>query len=300
MSEQRRLARQVISRSIYFLILVGVIVFLLQQGAEPWKLAAQHWKALIAVMIVSAAGYLVQAATFRECLPLAEQRPNLRTLLHIWATSGITSLLAPLMAGLAVRLVLLNHAGVGPVTSGLASLRQIWFNLECAFVLAGAVLLIFPFPLPDMSGWLLLATGVCAWGLRHLAAFRHRRGGLERIARVTVLAQPLRMAVLPWLWGQLLAMSCNYWVAFNFTGAIISFPEALLIAALTVALSVAIFVPNGLGLLDGLWVWLGSYHGLASPEAIALALILRFGNVAAAILLWLILTVLKKCSPPVG
>lgn len=282
--------RQWLRRLVYLSILTGLLIYLIRQGTAPWIQLAAHWHAFIAVLTIGLAGYLVQVVTFCECLPLASHKPPLGLVLRIWATAGISSLLAPLMAGLAVRAVLLKQAGVGLREIGVASLRQTWFNLEYALILSAVMLLVFPWPAAPNLGWILTALGTVAWLARRTAAAGILPSALKMPNFVGDLVRPPTLSAMPWLWGQILLMALNYFAAFNLIGAPLTVHESILLAAFTILTSVAVFIPNGLGILDGLWVWLGQHQGLGSNEAITLALTLRLGNLAASLLLWGALT----------
>jgi len=95
------------------------------------------------------------------------------------------------------------------------------------------------------------------------------------------------------LWGLPVLMTLNYHVAFNGFSADLEVHESILLASLTVLMSVAAMVPNGLGVLEVLWIWVARRHGLEMSESVGLALLMRFAYLCSASLLWAAVSLLR-------
>ncbi len=77
-------------------------------------------------------------------------------------------------------------------------------------------------------------------------------------------------------------------------GGVLDVHEAVLLSALTILISIAIVIPNGLGVLDGLWVWLATSQGLSMDASVALALTLRMGYLIGAAVIWITLALSSR------
>ncbi|MER2531028.1 MAG: hypothetical protein ABTR54_05400 [Candidatus Competibacter sp.] len=287
-------------RVFYLIILFFLIIFLVRQGTEPWRIIAVHLPAFAAVMVITALGILIQANAFRMCLPDDVRSPSFLRLIDIWAISGITSLLAPVIASLAMRTALLQRERVGLKACVLATARQTWFNCECALLISAIVLIIYPWPIIPSLGYGLLLVFLSFWLLRKcLLVYSGSYIKLHFPNLLRIAYSPSWQAFF-WLWGQLIIMAVNYWAVFFLMSAPLKWYEGFLLAALTILASLVVFIPNGLGILDALWVWIGSQRGLVLGESVALALIMRFGYLAAATLLWFGLSRWQKIHRAVG
>ncbi|MCB1825153.1 MAG: flippase-like domain-containing protein [Gammaproteobacteria bacterium] len=273
-------------RIFYLIILLGLIIFLIRQGVEPWRILAANPQAFIGVMVVTTLGILVQANAFKMCLPQDSKYPPLSRLVEIWAISGTTSLLVPVVASLAMRTVLLQREGIGLKANVLATVRQTWFNCECALFTGAIVLIAYPWPVIPYLGYGLGSIWFGLWLSRKcLLAYSGSYIKLHFPSALRIAYSPSWLAWF-WLSGQVITMAVNYWMVFMLMAAPLEWHESFLLATLTILAGLFVFVPNGLGILDALWVWVGNRQGLVLGESVALALIMRFGYLAAAVLLW--------------
>jgi len=282
-------------RAVYLIILIGLVVFLLRQGIEPWRILIANPQAFIGVMAVTTLGILVQANAFRLCLPQGSKPPPLSRLVEIWAVSGITSLLAPVVASLAMRTVLLQREGIGLKANVLATVRQTWFNCECALLAGAIVLIAYPWPVVPYLGYGLGLGWLGLWSSRKcLLAYSGSYVKLHFPSALRIAYSPSWPTLL-WLSGQVVTMAVNYWLVFMLMSAPLAWHESILLATLTILASLIVFIPNGLGVLDALWVWVGRQHGLDTGDAVAVALTLRLAGPASAFFLWSAIALLDLC-----
>lgn len=289
--------REWLLRAIYLLIAVAIAVFLFRQGEEPWILIAKNWQAFCAVAMISSFGLLVQATTFRECLPQGSSRPAMPRLLRIWAIAGAVSLAAPLIAGLALRTTMLRRETISIHASVGATLRQTWLNIESATLLGSVLLLIHPWAGFRHLEWVLFTSWILIWGSRRFMLLGVAPRLIARLPIVMSWSEAVSPRVQFWLWGQIAAMAMNYAVAYGMLGASLTWLEAGQLAILTVLASVIVVIPNGLGVLDGIWLWVGHNHGLDSATATAVVLTLRLGYLCACTMVWATLAVLARVRP---
>jgi hypothetical protein len=281
-------------RTIYIVIVLAIGLLLARQGKAPWALVAQHWQGLFAVGMISIFGIYIQVQTFRACLPASQPVSGVQSLMRIWASAGAISLIAPIFAGLAIRTVMLQQQeSVGITTSTLATLRQVWLGVETALLLGGWLLLLHPFPAFLDVGWFLLGGWLLVWGLRHnmqkLKWFYHHIIFLKKVD----WSHPNSGLASLWTWLQLLSIALNYMVAYDVFGAPLTWSDAGLLSVVTVLASVIVVIPNGLGILDALWAWIGLKHGLALDETVGLVLLLRLGYLVGVISLLVTLTIIS-------
>lgn len=276
-----------LKRLAYAVVLVALILFLLELGPAPWSHMLEHWPTVVLVMGSTGAGLFIQAQSFRSvCLG---QCPSLQQTTAIWSASAIVSVVAPFFAGIATRTGLLMQEGVSLATCASTSLRQVWMGLEYALLLAALSL---PF-----SGWpfaRLAAIGtLLGWGLMLLLRTRtvSLNDGPATTGRIGValaqLRHPVPAAAHPWFILQILAMSATYHLGFNGLGAELGVLQAIALAALTVVLSLIVFVPNGLGITDAIWVFIAADAGIPMEHAVAIAITLRLAHLLASILAYL-------------
>lgn len=272
-------------RVVYLIILIGLIIFLMRQGVEPWLIVGSNWPALLAVVVITAIGILVQANAFLTCLPFNTQYPKLKRVIHIWATSGMMSLIAPLIASLAVRSILLQRQGVSLKASALATIRQAWFNCEYALAIAAITLILDPWPNAVWLGYGVALIWFSARLVRTWVPHQGWRWVGKYFPSLPRLSQSPPWAAFAWLLGQVIVMAVNYFVVFTLLGVALSLKESLLLAAITILSSVIVLIPNGLGILDMLWFWIATRHGLVLEASTALVLTMRFGYLIAALIL---------------
>lgn len=282
-----------VRRGVYLLVLLALVIFLLRQGSGPWLALASHPGTFLAVMLITAASLFVQANTFRMCLPDSARKMGLPILVRAWAAGGVTGLVAPLFAGFAMRTAVLKSNGVSVRDSVLGSLRQALFNVEYSLLAAAAVLLINPWDqLPELGLILFLLWLLWRLGRR---MFRYRAWLFpERIrSSAAWLLSPPKGRLMLSLWGLPVLMTLTYHIAFNGFSAGLELHESVLLASLTVLMSVAAMIPNSLGVLEVLWIWVARRHGLEMSESVGLALLMRFAYLCSASLLWMSFSLLR-------
>lgn len=277
-------------RAIYGLILVLIAVFLYRLGPEPWLLAIGNWPVLVAVVLTTGAGLIVQAQSFRAVLPKRTPSLSLWRASNIWAIAAISSVVAPLFAGMATRTVLLVREGMSFGDCLVASARQYWLGIEFS-LLAGAIcmpLTILPhakgLALGLGLGWAVLVLVRQLSGRREHAEEPEGRG-LHQLLHA--LRGKIPSEAYLWFALQPLLMGATYYIGFNGMDANLSASEAMVLASLTVTLSVIIFVPNGLGITDAIWVLVASRAGLTLEESVAIALILRISHFLSSTILYM-------------
>ena len=290
-------ARNLLSRIVYLVVIGFIAVFLWKQGVEPWQTTLAIWPVMIWVMIVAPFTLTVQAVAFHYCLPANAPIPSLTRLIRIWAIASITSFVAPLIAGLAVRTTLLMKEGIDIRTSSIGTLRQTWLNIDYAWFTVALLLVFYPWSQVPMLGYGLMT----AWLVLKLMRIYAKKNRLSSHRYLSNLfphsLNKLPWKAQPWLWGQIMIMAFNYWMAFRLGGAPLSWHSSLLLAGLTILASVAVIIPNGLGVLDALWVWIATQQGLSLAESVALALTMRMGMLLGITVVWGVLFLTGEGSP---
>lgn len=280
-----RIDRDAVRRAAYLLVLALIGGFLWRLGAEPWKIAAGSWKVMLAVIMVAPFSLAVQVRTFVICAPGGAVLPSFRRMLRIWAAASVTSLVAPIFAGLAVRAGMLKREGMTLEAIGIATLRQTWHNTRIAWLTAAGLILLGASPFDRQWGIVLVA----GWlGLLLLRGLPRRFAAEAWFGRYLGGAQlrPLAPSEHAWMLGQLTVMAVNYFLAYTMAGASPSPGDSLLLAALTVLGSLLVVIPNGLGILDALWVWMATRMDLSLAEGVALALTMRLSFLCGAALVF--------------
>jgi hypothetical protein len=275
---------------LYAALLLLIAAFLYRLGAEPWKIALMNWPVLLGVMFTTGVGLVVQAQSFRAVAPTKTTLPGLRLVTQIWSVAAISSVVAPLFAGIATRTVLLVRAGM-PIGDCLTtSGRQFWLGIETSLLLGAISVPMTPFPAARGVG-IALAT---IWAVLLVARWLSARGVSPNFTgdtSVRALLQALRgkvdKAAYPWFALQALTMSATYFLAFNGMGANLSIVESVALASITVMLSILIFVPNGLGINDTVWIYFATHAGLSLEASVAIALTMRIAHFIASILVYL-------------
>lgn len=273
---------------VYLLVLLLLVIFLADLGAAPWRHALINWPVLLALILSTGGGLMIQVQAFRS-VSMGAAAPFLDTA-FIWSVSAVVSVIAPLFAGIATRTTLLVRAGM-PVSNCLvASLRQVWMGVEYALLLAVFSLPFTGWPHAEFALMGALLFWVLMRQLRRRAGTQNDELSGGRFRRLLLaLHQPIPVKAHLWFVLQVVAMSLTFYVGFNGLGADFGVMQAVALAALTVLLSLIVFVPNGLGVTDVIWVYIASRAGLTLEEGVAIAIILRLGHLSAGLLLWFIL-----------
>lgn len=276
-----------LKRLIYLAVMIALTVFLLRLGPAPWLHMHQHWLTLLLVMCSTGAGLVVQAQSFRAVS--TEYCPSLRHTTAIWSASAVVSVVAPVFAGIATRTGLLMQAGVNLSACASTSLRQVWMGLEYALLLAALSLPFSSWPFVRPAAAIALLCWVVMLLLRsHTALLKEASAATNRVGRALAqLRQPVPIRAHLWFILQILAMAATYHLGFNGLGAELSPLQAVALGALTVILSIIVFVPNGLGITDAIWVIIATDAGLSMEHAVAIAITLRLAHLLASILVHL-------------
>jgi uncharacterized membrane protein YbhN (UPF0104 family) len=286
------LLRQRLPQVIYLVVIALLIWFLATLGMKPWRYAMANWSVLLLVMVSIGLGVVIQAKSFTQ-VGTAET-PGLLRVTVIWSASSVISVVAPLFAGITTRTAMLVQAGMSFSSCMLASLRQVWMGLEYAFLM-GCISL--PFTSWPFSSWAAIGSGA-AWVL--VVAIRLMAAGGQsgllgeeadagKVARaINSLRSPVPWKAHPWFVLQVLAMSAAYYIVFNGMGAELGITQAIALSSLTVVLSLIVFVPNGLGITDALWVIVASDSGLSLEQSVALAIIMRLAHLLVSALIYLV------------
>lgn len=286
-------------RAVYIVTLVCIIIFLIIQGVEPWKAALAYWPVMLGTMMLSPLTLTVQAIAFRYCVPPDMVVPTLPRLVRIWAIASITSIIAPFAAGLAVRVTLLKQEGMAIRTSSIATVRQTWINVEYAWITASILLIFYPWPKFSSLGYF----SVLVWFMFKLLCVYAATGKIHMPKYLLILNDKLpSLPNLPWkgklwLWGQIFIMTINYWLAFWLGEAPLSWHTCLLLTSGTILASLLIFIPQGIGVLDSLWVWIASEQGLSLAEGVALAITMRSGLFVGTALVYIVLFFIDDDKP---
>lgn len=291
--------QQRIRKILYFTILSGVVIYLYSLGRGPWDYFLEAWPIFFGVMIISGFGILVQAVSFQEVQPPNTHRLPLVELARIWSFSGVVSVIAPIFAGLATRTALLVRSGMTLSVCMTTTIRQIWMGLEYALLLGGLAAVFI-----ELQGAGYLAIGMVLAGVvMSLVRVYGREKPLLFLKAKTVLG-PLKdhfsARAHPWFVAQMLTMTATYLVAFNGLEASIGFQEAMLLSAITILASIIVLTPNGLGVMDAVWVFVSMKAGLGLEKSVALAIIIRLAYLAAAMLAWVLLSMAARVMSRTG
>jgi hypothetical protein len=271
---------------IIFLVLLG---FLIHLGVAPWLVVISHPWIFVGVMIVTGTSLFVQAYTFRLCLPNSSSPRPLHLIVRAWSLGGITGLVAPIFAGFAVRTGVLKSMGINIRDSGLGTLKQIMFNLEYSLLVTAMVLFVFPWDSFPWLGIIMSLVWLLWWQAKRFVQKKPWLLPKRYQLFSTWLLAPAKGQLSLLLFGLPGLMALNYQLAFYGFGIGVGFHESLLLATLTVLISVAVMIPNGLGVLDLLWVSVAQHQGLDLTDSVGMVLLLRLGYVCSASLLWCVL-----------
>lgn len=285
--------RRRVQKGLYLAVIAGLIVFLYRLGVAPWHHVLDNWPIFLGTSLINGVGLFIQAASFREVQPPRSFPLPREEFARIWALSGVMSVIAPILAGLATRTALLVQAGV-PLSACLAtSIRQMWMGVEYACLIGGTAGLFVELPGFEYLAIGLIVAGLIMAFLRIFAA-RFREHPSQGVWKwIGPLRMPVALRAHPWFIAQIIAMSAVYVLAFNGFGASISWQEGMLLSAVTILASLVVVIPNGLGIMDALWVLVATRSGLGLEESVALAIIFRLGYLMAAALVWGMLSIIQ-------
>lgn len=281
-------------RTIYGVVIIGLATLLANQGSAPWWSAWSHPWTFLGVILVTGVSLAMQAQTYRQCLPNTSATVAFPELVRMWSLGGLVGLVAPLFASLAVRATILKSWGVSVRDSSLASARQILLNIEFSLICATAVLVLRPLEQMPWAGPVFLLTVVGWWVVR-----RWLSGHPEFLPRsvgsfASSLFAPPEPKLMLLSMGLPSIMALNYLVAFHGFGVSMGFHEAVLLATLTVLISATAVIPNGLGILDILWIAVARHMGMEAADSVGMALTLRLGYVCSSSILWTAITLRRK------
>jgi len=276
----------IIRKGVYLIVVVGLVAYLYLLGAKPWHYLFENWQTFLAVVVISGVAIFVQAASFREVQPIGSSRLSWVELTRIWSFSGIVSVIAPVFAGLATRTTLLVEAGMTLPVCMVASARQIWVGLEYALLLGGIAGFFVEYPGIEFFAALFVVVGMAMILLRLYEAGFQARSCARGLRWMESFRLPVVGRAHPWFIAQLGVMATIYYVTFNGLGATMGWHEAMMLSTVTILASLIIVVPNGLGIMDVLWVIVAKESGLGLEESVALAIIVRLAYLVSAVMIW--------------
>ncbi|HEU4480679.1 MAG TPA: lysylphosphatidylglycerol synthase domain-containing protein, partial [Actinomycetota bacterium] len=240
--ERPRVTRRALMWWVGPLALVASAVFLVRSADLPslqrtWDAALAAPLALALVLALYATAFLVRALTWCRTLPGLSLAHSLAAL-HV---SLLGNHVLPLRLGEALRVTSVVRRARIPVASATASTVL----LRAADVLAVAVLAtaFSPDLVDSLIGgwsWVVMAFAVAlwvagAWWLRRLR--RDRRVELRTSTVLVSVAAPAAWVL----------ESAVVWQAARWAGMDISFPQAILVTAVTIAAQVVAITPGGIG-----------------------------------------------------
>lgn len=283
-------------RATYLLVLFLLIAFLADLGAEPWLHALENWPTFLVLILTTGTGLVIQARAF-SAVSTGPTPPHLE-MLRIWSASAVVSVVAPLFAGIATRTTLLVQQGMSISNCLSASLRQVWMGVEYALLAAALSLPITEWPGASAAAISAFITWLVSLALRTGVLKTINRGKLPaKIGQLlTAINQPIPPKAHMWFAFQVLAMTATYYVGFNWLGADLTFASALALSSLTILMSLLVFVPNGLGVTDALWVFVATEKGLTIEQAVAVAIMIRMSHLAGAAILYLLSNITKPTN----
>lgn len=292
-----------LKQGVYVATILLIILFFIKKGVDPWLTSLQYWPVMIGTVLLTPFTILAQVIVFRYCVPhdYISNVPPVQRLVKIWAMASITSIVAPFIAGLAVRVTLLKQEGLDIRISSVATVRQTWINVEYAWATASLLLLFYPWPVFDILGYLTITM----WAFYRLAiVFLPSLQSLvpdyfkllyQKFLKINFYFK-LPIIARIWFFGQIVIMAINYSIAFWLGGASLQWHKCLLLTSLTILASLLIFIPHGLGVLDSLWVWIASQQGLSMTQSVALAITMRLGMFIGYGMVYLLLSIWDNIS----
>lgn len=275
--------------AIYVVLLVLIAAFLYRQGMEPWRLTAKNWQLVALIILTTGAGLVVQAQSFRTIEPADDRSVGLWRLINIWSLAAISSVVAPLFAGIATRTVLLVRVGMSVAACVAASARQFWLGVEFSLLFGALSLPFTSLPYANSLGFGLAAGWISLLFVRLFSgAMAIKQVPAPTGAKKLLIAMRKHVPLVSYFWFSLqpLLMSATFYVAFNGMGAELSIMESIALASITVLLSVLVLVPNGLGFNDAIWVFVATRAGLTLPESVAIAILIRVSHFLSSALIY--------------
>lgn len=274
-------------RIVYVLIIVLIIFFLVRLGTTPWLIIEEHKFTYAAILAVSAIGIFVQAGAYDASTPAGHTKIKFLSLLKIWSLSAVISVITPFFAGVASRTTLLVKQGIPLRSCALASGRQVWFGIEMALFIGASTLFFSTWPYSKPLSMLTVVLWAVMYVLRKSFAGSHGWPVLKRFRippGLASIADSLKPVSHFWFLSQIICMGAIYHLGFNGFGADLTLVQSLALACITVVMSLIVFVPNGLGFTDAIWVFIAVDSGLGVDHAAALAITFRLAHFMAAIL----------------
>jgi uncharacterized membrane protein YbhN (UPF0104 family) len=281
---------RILQKGLYVVIVATLCGYLYALGPAPWQHAFAHWRLFFQIMVISGLALLIQAQSFRVVQPFDTFRLDLMKMVGIWSFSAMVSVVAPIMAGIATRTTLLVQAGMPLTLCVAATLRQMWMGFEYALLIGGAAAFGWQHEKSIYAGCGMLFLGCLMLVIRVVRArLVWKVASIKWYTFLDFLQEEIPARAHFWFVAQIAAMSATYLLVFNGFGASFGFAEALLLSSVTVLASLLIIIPNGLGVVDALWVLIATNGGLDLGQSTALAIIMRLSNLCAATILtaWL-------------
>lgn len=275
---------------IYVLVVVAIVFFLVRLGATPWLIIEKHKFTYTAILVISSIGVFVQAGAYNASTPAEHPKVKFWNLLKIWSLSAVISVIAPFFAGIASRTTLLMKQGIPLRSCALVSGRQVWFGLEMALFIGGPTLLYSAWPYSKPLSVLFVVLWAAMFAFRKLLVGSQGGADLKRFRispKLASIAEGLKPVSYLWFLSQIFCMGAIYYLGFNGFGANFPLVQSLALACITVVMSLIVFVPNGLGITDAIWIFIAIDSGLGIDHAAALAITFRMAHFMAAILLFL-------------
>jgi len=279
---------------MYVAVFTGLFIYLYLLGYKPWYYLFDNFNIFIVVSTMSGIAIFVQAASFREVQPLGTKKLSWIKLTKIWSFSGVVSVIAPVFAGLATRTTLLVNEGMSLSVCVAASARQIWMGVEYALLLGGVAGFFVGLPRVQFFATLFIVGGGGMVSLRLYSARLQLKPHVKTLRWIETFSVPVLARAHPWFIVQLGAMAVIYYVAFNGLGATMALHEAILLASITILASLIVLIPNGLGIMDVIWVAVARESGLGLEQSVSLAIIIRLAYLVSALVVWVVILAVKK------
>lgn len=287
-SSKKHVVFQYSKRIVYLIILAVLIFYLYTLGKEPWLQVLKNSSIFLVAILLNMLGIVIQAISFRFTQPKETRNLPLVEMIRIWSLSGFVSVIAPVFAGIATRTTLLIKTGIDLKTIVITSIRQLWMGLEYAILLGGIAAILVEIPGHNWLAGVLTTIAIIMMLIRKNASSSSSAQLKSLDSWITALKAPVVAQAHPWFILQIFAMSAIYYIAYNGLGAKLDLQEAVLLSAMTVLASLVVILPNGVGLLDTLWVLLARRAGLQVDAAAALAIIIRLSYLFATICIWVV------------
>lgn len=275
-----------IKRLTYILVVVLLFYFLYNLGLGPWIVALENWRILLLMTIAAGFGVSIQAMSFNSICSVSDYSVSLTRLFTIWAAAAVVSLVAPIFAGITARTAALVKLGIPWRECLGASFIQVALGVETALITGSISFLFIDWEYSTTAACFLFAAWllICTASLL-LRSDRFKSVKYHKVAKlVGLLTFERKPIVYFWFFMQIVSMSTIYFIGFNGIGGAVSVAECVSLAAVTVLISVLVFLPNGLGVLDLFWVFIAQKSNLSLDEGVAVAILFRLSNFLAALL----------------